>query len=173
MLLAGHSGDGFSSRLIGRLSISRDASRESSRHRSIETRQGRWSIPFPRRRSAREQFAAVAYLIYVDVVRPAADGSPETVWLRPYRTWVLTGGHQRKVSSGVEHQTKNLAVTGSTPVPHVGLKPTSRVGRETCSTMKPNGGERSSDRPSPWFARVRAAREGALQNADSAAALAR
>ena len=42
----------------------------------------------------REHFEAAADLKCVDVVRPAAVGSPERVWLRLFRTWVLTGGHQ-------------------------------------------------------------------------------
>ena len=34
-----------------------------------------------------------------------------------FRLWVLAEGRVNQVSSVVEHQTKDLAVTGSTPVP--------------------------------------------------------
>jgi hypothetical protein len=87
-------------------------------------------------------------------------------------------GFERKssavVSSEGELQILDLAVTGSNPVPPVGLSPTARRGCKTYSDhLKPKGGGRWLDRPSPRLAAVKAALENTLQDADSVAALAR
>ncbi len=73
------------------------------------------------------------------------------------------------VSSEEEHQTDNLAVTGSTPVPHR-LTTDSPNGSQDLFNLSPKGGERLLDWPRPWFAVVLAAVEHTLQKVDSAVA---
>ena len=76
------------------------------------------------------------------------------------------------VSSEVEHQTDNLAVAGSTPVPHRLTTDTANRLQDLLNTL-PKGGEHLLDWPSTWFAALMAAWEDSLQDVDSAAALVR
>ena len=53
----------------------------------------------------------------VGVVFPSAGLSPGRVWQSLFRDWFLKIQRQRRLAQMVEHQTSNLGVTGSTPVP--------------------------------------------------------
>ena len=54
------------------------------------------------------------------VAWPAAHWTPLRGWSGVYRDWILTMAEQtlQRLAQWVEHQTLNLAVTGSSPVPH-------------------------------------------------------
>ena len=76
----------------------------------------------------------------MDVSRPAArPPSPSVSRLGVFRTWALTRDASIVVSSEVEHQTLNLEVAGSTPVPHRRLTTCSGQGAKA-STKWPAGG---------------------------------
>src|SRR5688500_10667464 len=80
----------------------------------------------------------------MDVSRPAARRPTLYVSrLGLFRTWVLTWDASIVVSSEVEHQTLNLEVAGSTPVPHRRLKPCSGPARKRHPTAR---GRRAFDR---------------------------
>ena len=67
------------------------------------------------------------------------------------------------VSSVVEHQTDNLAVAGSTPVPHRLTTDTTNRLQDLLNTL-PKGGEHLLDWPATWFAALMAAWEDSLQD---------
>jgi hypothetical protein len=86
---------------------------------------------------------------------------------RVFRAWVMTIGRvTMRLAQRIEHQTKDLAVTGSTPVPPRGRKP---------APTRPEEGGPTSDRPPAGVCRrfvrlaspLLAARPSAMQCADT------
>ncbi len=120
--------------------------------------------------------ARVSPIVIVDGVLPAAYWLPGRVWQGVFRPWVLTGCHQLRLAQLEEHQTANLAVAGSTPVPCTKVSVNNRLlraGRKTGPTNQPKGGGYSQDRPLSCFDKPTAAWKNTLQGADSAVELAR
>ena len=65
------------------------------------------------------------------------------IWVGVFRTWILTRTMSLRLAQWKEHQTMNLAVTGSTPVPNpADLRELAPPGAKA-STSRPEGGGRS------------------------------
>ena len=62
--------------------------------------------------------AGVSYKQGSDVVwTSGAPIHPLRIWIGVFRTWIMTRTMSLRLAQRVEHQTINLEVTGSTPVP--------------------------------------------------------
>ena len=81
--------------------------------------------------------------------------------------------YQCQVSSVVEHQTDNLAVTGSNPVPNRLQTDNTNGQVERPVQSTPKGGECLLDQPLARFATLMAALKSTMQDMDSVVELAR